>query len=86
MFVDYLRNERGSTAIGAVLDPRAEGLPGARCRSSWDEVETLDGANVFTLEDAAARAQEPDPWPGYFDKLDPVDHQGHGSRRSAGPI
>jgi len=33
---------------------------------SWAEVETLDRANAFTLETAAARAQETDPWPSYF--------------------
>jgi bifunctional non-homologous end joining protein LigD len=34
---------------------------------SWDEVETLEAANAFSLGEAAARAQGPDPWPDYFE-------------------
>jgi bifunctional non-homologous end joining protein LigD len=33
---------------------------------SWREVEGLDRGNGFSLEAAAARAQEKDPWPNYF--------------------
>jgi bifunctional non-homologous end joining protein LigD len=66
MFVDYLRNERGATAV-APYSTRAK--PGAPVATpvSWDEVATLEGADVFSLGEAAARAQGPDPWPGYFD-------------------
>jgi bifunctional non-homologous end joining protein LigD len=65
MFVDYLRNERGSTAIGPFSTRARKGCPVA-VPVSWDEVETLDRANLFTLETAAQRAQEKDPWPNYF--------------------
>ncbi len=65
MFVDYLRNERGSTAIGPFSTRARKGCPVA-VPVSWAEVETLDRANAFTLETAAARAQETDPWPSYF--------------------
>ena len=65
MFVDYLRNERGSTAIGPFSTRSREGCPVA-VPIGWDEIETLDAANLFTLEQAAARALEPDPWPDYF--------------------
>lgn len=66
MFVDYLRNERGATAV-APYSTRAK--PGAPVATpvSWDEVEALEAANVFSLGEAAARAQGADPWPGYFD-------------------
>jgi bifunctional non-homologous end joining protein LigD len=65
MFVDYLRNERGATAV-APYSTRAK--PGAPVATpvSWDEVETLEAANVFSVGEAAARAQGPDPWPEYF--------------------
>jgi bifunctional non-homologous end joining protein LigD len=66
MFVDYLRNERGATAV-APFSTRAK--PGAPCAVplGWDELETIKAANVFSLAEAAARAQAPDPWKGYFD-------------------
>jgi len=65
MFVDYLRNERGSTAIGPFSTRARKGCPVA-VPVGWDELATIDRANGFTLEMAAARAQEKDPWPGYF--------------------
>jgi bifunctional non-homologous end joining protein LigD len=65
MFVDYLRNERGSTAIGPFSTRARKGCPVA-VPVGWDEIETLTAANLFTLETAAARAHEKDPWPDYF--------------------
>ncbi|SFC69736.1 DNA ligase D [Devosia psychrophila] len=65
LFIDYLRNERGSTAI-APWSPRSrEGAPVA-VPITWDELETINAANQFSLADAAARAQQPDPWKDYF--------------------
>ncbi len=66
MFVDYLRNERGSTAIAPFSTRSRKGAPCA-VPIGWDEVETIEGANLFSLEAAAARAQAPDPWPDYFE-------------------
>jgi bifunctional non-homologous end joining protein LigD len=65
MFVDYLRNERGSTAVSP-FSTRAK--PGCPCAVplSWDEVDTLEAANLFSIREAAARAQAEDPWPEYF--------------------
>lgn len=65
LFVDYLRNERGATAIAPWSTRRR---PTASCAVpvSWPEVETLEAANSFSLEAAAARAAGPDPWPEYF--------------------
>jgi bifunctional non-homologous end joining protein LigD len=34
---------------------------------SWDELPALEGANVFGVFAAAARAQQSDSWAGYFD-------------------
>ncbi|MGN6489315.1 MAG: DNA ligase D [Devosia sp.] len=65
MFVDYLRNERGATAIAPFSTRSREGAPCA-VPVGWDEVETLERANGFSLPEAAARAQEADPWPDYF--------------------
>ena len=64
LFIDYLRNERGSTAI-APWSPRSrEGAPVA-VPVTWDELKTVKAANQFTLADAATRAKQPDPWKGY---------------------
>ncbi len=64
MFVDYLRNERGSTAIAPFSTRARKGVPCA-VPVSWDEVPGLKAANGFGIEAAARRAQEPDPWSGY---------------------
>jgi bifunctional non-homologous end joining protein LigD len=66
MFIDYLRNERGSTAI-APFSTRAK--QGAYCAVpvSWDDLETIPAANAFSIAEAAAAAQAPDPWKGYFE-------------------
>ncbi|SEQ33308.1 ATP-dependent DNA ligase LigD phosphoesterase module /ATP-dependent DNA ligase LigD polymerase module [Devosia sp. YR412] len=66
LFIDYLRNERGSTAI-APWSPRSrEGAPVA-VPISWDELDGIKAANQFSLADAAERARQPDPWTDYFD-------------------
>src|SRR5690606_23753553 len=65
MFVDYLRNERGSTAIGPFSTRARRGCPVA-VPVGWSEIDAFEAANLFTLELAAARAQEKDPWPTYF--------------------
>ena len=66
MFVDYLRNERGATAVAPYSTRGKPGCPVAT-PISWDEVDGLDAANAFSIGEAAARAQGPDPWPDYFD-------------------
>ena len=64
VFVDYLRNERGSTAV-CPWSTRAKPAATVAVPVSWDELGSLKGAGAFSLEAAAERAQEPDPWPDY---------------------
>jgi bifunctional non-homologous end joining protein LigD len=64
MFIDYLRNERGSTAICPYSTRSRDKAPVAT-PVTWDELKTLAGANVFSLAEAAERAKGSDPWPGY---------------------
>ena len=64
MFIDYLRNERGSTAISPWSTRSRDGAPCA-VPLSWDELPSIKAANAFPVEAAAERAQEPDPWHGY---------------------
>ena len=65
MFIDYLRNERGSTAIAPYSTRSRAGAPVAT-PVTWEELAKIDRANAFSLSQAAARAQGPDPWPDYF--------------------
>jgi len=73
LFVDYLRNERGQTAVSPYSTRARTGCPVA-VPVSWKELETLDRANGFSLNDAAERAQNKkhNPWPGYFDAKQPI--------------
>ncbi|MEO9299846.1 DNA ligase D [Devosia alba] len=66
LFIDYLRNERGSTAIAPWSSRSREGAPAA-VPVSWDELKTVKAANQFSLAMAAERAKAPDPWADYFE-------------------
>ena len=67
IFVDYLRNERGSTAIAPYSTRSREGAPVA-APISWDEARTIKAANAFSVTTMPARMRDVgDPWPGYFD-------------------
>ena len=67
IFVDYLRNERGSTAIAPYSTRAREKAPVA-APITWTEVKSVAGANIFTVENMAERVRKVgDPWPGYFD-------------------
>ena len=66
IFMDYLRNERGSTAIAPFSTRAREGAPVA-VPVSWTELAKLDRANGFSLAEAAKRAGGPDPWKSYAD-------------------
>jgi bifunctional non-homologous end joining protein LigD len=60
IFIDWLRNERGATAI-APYALRAQ--PGAKVAVpvSWEELAEVKGANVFTARDMEARLALPCP-------------------------
>jgi len=67
IFVDYLRNERGSTAIAPYSTRARDGAPVAT-PIAWDALDRIEAANAFTVKSLAAQIKkEPDPWPGYFD-------------------
>ena len=61
IFVDYLRNERGSTAIAPYSTRSRKGAPVAT-PVSWQELETLEAANRFHITDMDARLKQADPW------------------------
>ena len=64
IFIDYLRNGRGATAI-APYSTRARGTASVAVPVSWKELRTLASAAAFKLKDMPARLAEPDPWADY---------------------
>ena len=66
MFVDYLRNGQGATAI-CPWSTRARA--GATCAVpvTWEELPEFESAAAFDVFTAATRALGPDAWDGYFD-------------------
>ncbi len=66
MFLDYLRNGQGSTAI-CPWSTRARAGGTVAVPVTWDELDDLGRANGFDIFAAAERAQGPDAWAGYFD-------------------
>lgn len=68
IFIDWLRNERGGTAI-APYSPRAR--PGAPVATpvSWAELKRIESARAYTLDNIDARLSnlEHDPWKGYHE-------------------
>jgi bifunctional non-homologous end joining protein LigD len=66
MFIDYLRNGQGSTAI-CPWSTRARPGASVAVPVTWDELADLDRANAFDVFAAAERAQGPDAWEGYFE-------------------
>jgi bifunctional non-homologous end joining protein LigD len=63
IFVDYLRNGRGATAI-APYSPRARAGGPVAAPIGWDELARTRPAK-FTIENVLRRAAR-DPWSGYF--------------------
>lgn len=66
IFVDYLRNERGATAIAPYSSRARSGAPVA-APVTWDELKRIDAANAYTVTSMPQRLarQKRDPWEGY---------------------
>jgi bifunctional non-homologous end joining protein LigD len=66
IFVDYLRNGRGSTAV-TPYSLRAADQSAAAMPLSWSELKTLKAANQFTIDKALVylKKRKVDPWKGY---------------------
>jgi bifunctional non-homologous end joining protein LigD len=63
IFIDYLRNGRGATAIGA-YSPRARAGAPVATPLFWEEVENGVKPDAFTVETVLARlaSLKSDPW------------------------
>jgi bifunctional non-homologous end joining protein LigD len=67
IFIDWLRNERGATAVAPYTLRAREGATVAT-PVSWAELKKSDSAARFTLANIGPRlAAKSDPWPGYFE-------------------
>ena len=65
IFIDWLRNERGATAI-APYSLRARPNAPVAMPLSWKQLGAVERANAFAAADTLARiARGPDPWAGY---------------------
>jgi bifunctional non-homologous end joining protein LigD len=65
IFVDYLRNGRGATAVASYSLRAREGAPVAM-PLSWNDLGKLTRANAFTMKEVPARLRRrrKDPWEG----------------------
>lgn len=66
IFIDWLRNERGATAILPFSTRARAGCPVAT-PVSWEELRSIDRASAYTIETMPKRLKslKSDPWEGY---------------------
>ena len=67
IFIDWLRNDRGATAIAPYALRARKGAPVA-VPVTWDALADLPGADVFTLSDMAALLRRPCPAAALLDR------------------
>ncbi|HXD87845.1 MAG TPA: hypothetical protein VN641_15230, partial [Urbifossiella sp.] len=63
IFIDYLRNGRGATAVAAYSTRAKAGAP-VSTPIDWKELDDLGGANAFTIRNIGRRLdkRKRDPW------------------------
>jgi bifunctional non-homologous end joining protein LigD len=61
LYIDYLRNDRNSTAIAAWSTRAREGAPVA-VPLAWEELLDHEETPTWTIRDVAERLARPDPW------------------------
>jgi bifunctional non-homologous end joining protein LigD len=61
ILIDYLRNQRGATAIGSYSVRARPGAPVAM-PIDWEELDAKAGPPLWNLREARARLRLPDPW------------------------
>ena len=75
IFVDYLRNARGATAV-APYSLRAKENSSVAMPLSWEELRKISGPQAFSLTEALAylKKRKVDPWSDYFHELQELPH------------
>jgi bifunctional non-homologous end joining protein LigD len=67
IFVDYLRNQRGATAVASYSTRARKGAPVA-VPIAWDELSTRTKPNMFNVSNLPKRLKKlkNDPWADFF--------------------
>jgi bifunctional non-homologous end joining protein LigD len=66
MFIDYLRNGQGASAI-CPWSTRARTGGTVAVPVGWDNLDSIDRANAFDVSSATQQALGPDAWASYFE-------------------
>jgi len=68
IFIDFLRNQRGATAVASYSTRARAGAPVAT-PLAWDELSRVKNAAAFTVANVPQRLRRltKDPWEGFFD-------------------
>lgn len=74
ILIDYLRNERGATAI-ASYSPRARANAPVATELSWEQLGGLSGGDAYTIANMPRRlaALGSEPWEGFFELRQGID-------------
>jgi bifunctional non-homologous end joining protein LigD len=65
VFIDYLRNGRGSTAV-APYSTRARPMAPVAAPLSWDDLSPESPPDLFKVENSSDLLNRPDPWADFF--------------------
>jgi bifunctional non-homologous end joining protein LigD len=74
IFIDYLRNQRGATAI-APYSTRARGGASVALPMSWPALARAESAHAASVNDTVQIARALSAWPGYFSIRQGLPHR-----------
>ena len=76
IFIDYLRNQRGATAVASYSTRRRRGAPVAT-PLAWDELSPSTRPNMYTIKNIPARVAKLklDPWADFFNVRQSLTHE-----------